>query len=854
MSLLRYLIKSVPLAVVGFFVCLFFATPVLAADSVISADTVWQAGEVRLIPGDSSIIIEQGVTLTIEPGVIIKLGENSGIAASGNLIVNGTLEKPVIITSEKDDTAGGDTNGDGSATSPAPGDWYGIMAGGPPFLPAMGGVNIKFAIIKYGGRLWGNDSPLIDVVKAQSFSISDSSIINNAGNIIFEPWAPASCSIVDSNLYNPDYPLEYSPGELYYGMGGLENRSAVEIDLTGNYWGSASGPTVSADIYGTAIGGSVAYLPYAVKPFDFLLLPKKLDPVIIIPGIMGSAEAPTGKYFPSGKLEYDWALDPILHTYDNLWSALKKAGYIEGENLFAFPYDWRRSNVLTAVELKKKIDEVKAKCDCDKVDLVGHSMGGLVAREYIESDAYAGDVDQVIFLATPHLGSPKAYMMWEAGEFGVQRRDQLMQKYLELSAAEHLYFGSHALFNYMRDYSIESVKELLPIYNYLALKGASQAEIYPNGYPVNMFLDILNNPLKLAKLDQVKITNIVADDQLTDTSIGFQVVSSSDSKIWQYGMPYNYYGIFGVKGIINGNGDQTVPAWSNNNFADNEISIVSNHLNIPTDAQKAVIKELTGQEPESEVRDWWLKNFIMVRIFSPADFQIIAPDGKIMGKNFTTNQPLNEIGGYYSGFDADAEWAVIPNPQDGEYQINLKGTGIGQYRLSVSAVSDATSSESNLTGLINVGAVRSFNLELDNAQVQPITGFIASSSLESMLAEIGIGYKAGLIKDIKVKTLLTADLQRTIAKVTMAQKAIKILQQARDAIANNPKLKGKARQVLLDVNDKLIAKAQEGLNKALIKDLDNFLKSIEKYVKQGKIDMAFYDIMKSDSQLIINNF
>ena len=51
------------------------------------------------------------------------------------------------------------------------------------------------------------------------------------------------------------------------------------------------------------------------------------------------------------------------------------------------------------------------------MDVVAHSMGGLLAREYIESDYYDDDVDQLITVGTPHLGAPKDYVTWEAGEF-----------------------------------------------------------------------------------------------------------------------------------------------------------------------------------------------------------------------------------------------------------------------------------------------------------------------------------------------------------------------------------------------------------------------------------------------------
>ena len=37
--------------------------------------------------------------------------------------------------------------------------------------------------------------------------------------------------------------------------------------------------------------------------------------------------------------------------------------------------------------------------------LIGHSMGGVVSREYVQGDFYNGDVDKIITLDSPHEGT-----------------------------------------------------------------------------------------------------------------------------------------------------------------------------------------------------------------------------------------------------------------------------------------------------------------------------------------------------------------------------------------------------------------------------------------------------------------
>ncbi len=45
-----------------------------------------------------------------------------------------------------------------------------------------------------------------------------------------------------------------------------------------------------------------------------------------------------------------------------------------------------------------------------KVDVVGFSMGGLIARGYVEGPGYAGGVDRLILIATPNRGSDWAHL------------------------------------------------------------------------------------------------------------------------------------------------------------------------------------------------------------------------------------------------------------------------------------------------------------------------------------------------------------------------------------------------------------------------------------------------------------
>ncbi|MBT4499745.1 MAG: hypothetical protein HOC74_18605, partial [Gemmatimonadetes bacterium] len=87
------------------------------------ADTIWTtAGSPYIVKGN--LIIPENVTLGLESGVVVKFNNTHYIRVNGILDMQGTSDNPVVFTSWKDDSAGGDTNNDADTTVPSPGDWY----------------------------------------------------------------------------------------------------------------------------------------------------------------------------------------------------------------------------------------------------------------------------------------------------------------------------------------------------------------------------------------------------------------------------------------------------------------------------------------------------------------------------------------------------------------------------------------------------------------------------------------------------------------------------------------------------------------------------------------------------------
>jgi triacylglycerol esterase/lipase EstA (alpha/beta hydrolase family) len=107
------------------------------------------------------------------------------------------------------------------------------------------------------------------------------------------------------------------------------------------------------------------------------------DPVIVVNGLFG-----------------------VGFAYEPLVARLRADGYRVWD--FELPTLGTQDIRLSAQALDAFADAVRAQTGAAKVDLVGHSEGGLVSRAYVKNYGGAAEVDSLVTLGTPNHGTVAA--------------------------------------------------------------------------------------------------------------------------------------------------------------------------------------------------------------------------------------------------------------------------------------------------------------------------------------------------------------------------------------------------------------------------------------------------------------
>ena len=110
------------------------------------------------------------------------------------------------------------------------------------------------------------------------------------------------------------------------------------------------------------------------------------------------------RIYPDGRADQG-AEGLVIDVYKGFITLLQKEGF----SVLPYPgYDWRLDLEDSAQKLDKYIsDDLKGyNLTSGKVILIGHSMGGLVAKQYISVSGRAIKVDKIISVGSPYWGAP----------------------------------------------------------------------------------------------------------------------------------------------------------------------------------------------------------------------------------------------------------------------------------------------------------------------------------------------------------------------------------------------------------------------------------------------------------------
>ena len=356
-----------------------------------------------------------------------------------------------------------------------------------------------------------------------------------------------------------------------------------------------------------------------------------------------------------------------------------------------FPYDWRKPISTTADELRVFLQtKIWSQNPTTPVNLVGHSMGGVVSRIYAQK--YSSDnFSKVVTAGSPHRGVVQVYQPLAAGE--VQKDDTF------------LWLGTKLLINLNRrnfnsdrktvQTVIPSLYDLFPTYPFLkSIKGS---------YKSLSSLTIQNNLLKTYENFgpiSDRLTILYGNKSSTSSPIGYRVVDRAfiDKFSGDYvdGRPFS---------ILKGPGDYLVPTVSSvfGNDAQ-ELQLDHGELIYTKTAIRKVLKSLALNFDENKLVEGsptQIANALIVAIQSPIEASV-------------------QIGSQV--YFAEDGLIFIPNAQTGTYSLSVKKLSPGDYTVTVAQIAQKNDVWEQFTGTIvesNVSEEDKYVIKYDAKVVKP---------------------------------------------------------------------------------------------------------------------------------------
>lgn len=356
-------------------------------------------------------------------------------------------------------------------------------------------------------------------------------------------------------------------------------------------------------------------------------------------------------------------LAPYFTSYTDLGRFLHERGYPLDKRLFLFGYDWRLDLSTIVQSFRGVVTKLTEEGSARRVDVVVHSMGGLVVRAYLQHYKSDHRIGKIVFCGTPHLGSPTA--------FAILRGYRTLIKWLgaDLPALEP---DTQSFISQ----NFPAVYQLLPRFDFITRD--SQREAFSASFAK------LSNPTLVERADTFHA--MLAGEYPSDiqyfaingsgrvTLLGLEIVDDKCTKL-----------------AIDLSGDGTVTTASAQAFAMAENFFINEeHKSIPGNAaaQRLILSILDTGVPDrsipgistTPVRAQGVKRFAGC---SPITLQAVDTAGQIVGRDEDGVIREEIAGSAYFSFEHNEAGVV---PASGEYTLKLKASESGLFTLSVETV------------------------------------------------------------------------------------------------------------------------------------------------------------------------
>jgi hypothetical protein len=515
-------------------------------------------------------------------------------------------------------------------------------------------------------------------------------------------------------------------------------------------------------------------------------------PVIIVPGIMGSylSDSSNGQqvwlnlagyalpgedgdlrkleFFPLGgsveNLMVDNAIEKVLTEdfYSGLIKELEKDGYKEGTSLFVFPYDWRYSiDCLAGTtecpdqeigNLDAEIGRVLTSTGSKKVDIVAHSMGGLITKAYIEKFG-TSTIDKLITIATPNLGSPKTSKILLYGDN------------LDICILGECILNEATVKEISQN--IPSIYQLLPSQKYFDSAGSYISDVYDidnNGIKGNLNYQDTNNfltntgrngyLLANAVMLHNKIDNLQVKDSFSISGCGtptidkIYILNKEKSGGYEYALNYT-------------SGDRTVPLASADYFGAQKYYVhPADHGKI---SSSNGVKQLVGAILNNGQSSFDFSQYqnvstgaggcslsgTQISYHSPVTLSAYDQDGNHVGRTADGDVEVNIPGAQYDEIEGNK---FIYLPSGGNYTITGQATASGSFNARVETVeSGQYTKESYFNEVPLVGTSTKVEMAVGDNQ-------------EAYTIKVDQNGDGSNVKEITPDAILTGDKMNDLAK------------------------------------------------------------------------------------------